>query len=69
MHSSSEPYESSEYPRVMGRQCSILLGTASRFVSYGFASEMLRTSLGRPFPTTCLSHFRFVDVVTLRVFH
>ena len=64
----SEPYESSVYPHVMGRQYRIRLGTPSRFFSYGFASEMWRASLGPPFPTTCLSHLRFVDVVTLRVF-
>jgi hypothetical protein len=68
MHSSSEPCESSVYPHVMGRQYRIRLGTPSRFFSCGFASEMLRTSLDPPFPTTCLSHLRFVDVATLRVF-
>ena len=67
MHSSSKPYASSVYPHVVGRQFRIRLGTPSRFFAYGFASEMLLTSLGPHFPTACLFHLRFVDVVTLRV--
>ena len=68
MHNSSEPYDSSVYPHVVGRQYRIPLGTPTRFFAYGFASEMPRTSLSPPFPNTCLSHLRFFDVVTLRVF-